>query len=83
MPLLPAKHFSTGYNHVLETARDCGLFDDLEKLFKYYESYWFSQVCDDFRSFVKYFLYLENEMNLNPCYNYYCRTHSILSQFMV
>lgn len=44
LPLLPAKHFSEGYQHIKCKARKYGLLQKFQKFFVYFENYWFAQV---------------------------------------
>lgn len=44
LPLLPPENFKEGYEHIKYLAKDWNLSKAFDKVFKYFESYWFMQV---------------------------------------
>lgn len=44
LPLLPQENFNEAYQHIKSSAENWELAKDFEKIFKYFERYWFAQV---------------------------------------
>lgn len=49
LPLLSAKYFNEGYEHIKRSTENWKLSDNFKEMFAYFENYWFAQVSLKFR----------------------------------